>query len=437
MKNILVFLLIASTIIQGGFYPNLYLIIGLFLSILLFFHKTITVHLPTFLIYLTVFILYASSAVLHNFSLIEYSPVFQVLIYPIFFLLLSNIKPEEQKYLFAGIVLCGIIVAFIGILSYVDVLKLPGMISRNRLQGLLQYANASAILLSVSLITLKYFTKQLQWSKPVMTVALQLTLSFGGILCYWISIFIYTLLQPKGKKLQSFITEILEFSIYGIITALIYISVNIFNIKVLSIFIALLACILGFIIIKFNIKIPFCKITSVFSLFLGFIGIASILMLRGKEALGTLLERIVHSIDGIKAVLSNPILGLGPGRWASEKVNWQSANYRAQIIHNSYVQIAVDAGILALILVLIIIVFWFKKTKKEVWNISAVCCLLLHGLLDMSFYFTSISLISITLINANKKKEGCYFILHKKLIWFIALISTGLFLYFNIIYQTT
>lgn len=438
MKKILMVLLVICVIIQGGFYPELYLLIGLMFSILLFFKKELFISFSNLFLFLIIFSSYFISALLHHFSLAEYSPVFQVLCYLVYFLLISGMKEEDRQFLYIGIIVSGIIVAYLGIFSYIDIFNLPGMVSKNRLQGVLQYANVAAVLLSMAVITGKQYAKKLQWAKPAMVIALQLTMSFGGILCFWIGILIYAMFQPKGKKLVAVTIEILEFTIYGVFTAAIYVSVNVLEINILSVFLSIIACGMGFLIVRFDFKIPFNKITGISAALAALAEIVGILMLRGGEALGTFQERITHSVDGLRAVFYNPLLGIGPGRWAIEKADWQSEHYRAVMIHNSYVQIAVDAGILALICLLFIIIFWIKKARKPAWSIAAVGCLLAHGLIDISFYFTGISLIGITLVSAGtiEAKEGKGLTLHKKSICLIALIAAGVYLYYNIAYRT-
>lgn len=447
MAKILAIVVVASITIQGGYFPNLYLILGLVLSILLLFRKEIKVHFPLCLLYLSVVILYMISAILHDFSLLEYAPVFQVMIYPIFYLLLSSIENEEKRYLYLGIIISGIVVAYLGIFAYVGVIQLNGLVSNKRLQGVLQYANATAIILSAAILTLKLFEnkinekinskleEKLKWTKPAMIIALQLTMSFGGIICYWIGILIYSLLQSKQNKIKTLATEILEFSIFGIITASIFISVNVVKNGALSFVFAMTACAIGVICNNIKFKFTINKFLCSLSCVLGMVEIIAILLFRGKEALETFSERMVHSIDGAKAVLSNPILGIGPGRWSSEKIMWQSYDYRAQIIHNSYVQIAVDAGIIAIIVIFIIIGIWLKISIKRDWKTASTMCLLLHGIIDLSFYFTGIGLAIIIMMDTETKKEVKLLTLPKAAIRAMALISAGLFLLYNIAYR--
>lgn len=389
--------IILVVLIQGGFFPNTYLLAGmLYACLLLSGKRKAYINIPVFTCFAILLLSYILSGLTHNFSMSEYKQVFQILACIFLYFLLSEHYIRGDNSLWDGIIIGAIISAYAGIMAYIGFDIIPDMISRARLQGLMQYANATAIYLSMGLLLINDL-KKYHWAKPGLLIALQLTISVGGILAYIAGVIIYSLLQKRGNRIEVIIQEGLEFVVAACFAAAIYISLYIANVKPLGAAIAIAGCIAGFIWKKVFCTISLKKWLIIPGLVLGLLEGAGVFLYRGKEAAATFAERIMHSRDGIKAIMSNPLFGLGPGRWAIKKAAWQSMDYRAQLIHNSYIQIAVNAGIPALICVFLIILLWFNKKGKKPIECAVIGSLLLHGLIDCSFYFTGIILAAITI----------------------------------------
>ena len=74
---------------------------------------------------------------------------------------------------------------------------------------------------------------------------------------------------------------------------------------------------------------------------------------RAIEAAGHLAARVVYLYDAACLVATSPILGLGPDNWQFHYLFTQSAQYSISVVHNSYAQAAVDAGLVGLAALLI------------------------------------------------------------------------------------
>ena len=423
MNTILIFLLL----MQGGFFPNTYLLAGLLFSFLLFIlAPTVKIYLPTFLSFLVLAMHYFISALIHNFSAADYSPILQIFVYVLFCLLLWGLEDEKGEHLIDGILIAAILTAYISLLSYVGLLPIKGMIVKGRMQGVMQYANATAVFLSMGLLLINKNPKKFYKYKPALLMGLQLTMSMGGILAFLFGLVLYSFSQKK--KLIFLLGEAIEFIISASFSALIYISIFIFKVKLLGIFMAIMGCCLGLIWDKIRTYLKGRKRVYIPIISLGILETLGLLFYRGLEAAATFEERMIHSKDGIRVLMKHPLFGLGPGRWALEKENWQGIKYySAKLIHNSYMQISVDAGIITLLCIILLIYIWIRKKNKQSWEYSSLGCLLLHSLIDCSLYFTGISLAGIVIGSYPTESKRKYLSIQKTIIRIIALLF--LFIY--------
>lgn len=70
---------------------------------------------------------------------------------------------------------------------------------------------------------------------------------------------------------------------------------------------------------------------------------------RIAEASQTLIERLIQMSDGLALLSANPLLGIGPNQWQFVCQEIQSAQYQANVIHCSYIGLALDGGVPAAI----------------------------------------------------------------------------------------
>ncbi|MCX7871541.1 MAG: O-antigen ligase family protein [bacterium] len=123
---------------------------------------------------------------------------------------------------------------------------------------------------------------------------------------------------------------------------------------------------------------------------------------RWQQAIQTFVERIIQVDDGIRALRHNIFFGVGPGNWYYVKHYWQTAEYNAVYIHSSYVQIAVETGIIPLIFIFLIITPYLKNIYKlDYMNVIVPIVILFHGLLDITLLFLSIDFVLILLLLRN------------------------------------
>lgn len=121
---------------------------------------------------------------------------------------------------------------------------------------------------------------------------------------------------------------------------------------------------------------------------------------RWTQAQGTFAERIIQMRDGLALLASDPLLGVGPGRWAELYPAVQTAEYTAAVNHCSYLQIALDAGFLApvvLVTALGLSAFRCGKEGEPLWAV-AVVMLLAHSVFDFDLSFFSLLFMAVLLV---------------------------------------
>lgn len=407
MSKLTATLLILIIVIQGGFYPNAYLIVGTCVAFLLLIRGRMQINKIAFFSLIGLLALYLLSCIAHAFSIGQYFPVFQVLSCVIFYCLISSFNEQERSDLYTGIIVGGIIVACLGLACYTANLPIPAAVSNERLQSTLQYADASAILFVLALMAMHGTEGRLRLFRPIVLLALLLTFSFGGLLAYCIAIALYACRQKRGERLKAFFCETADLSIAALFAGTIfyfehYAKLNVGMILVLAGFCCL--CPVWRHMTDSIVRKLALRITSL--VLLG-AEAAGVLFLRGTQAADSFVNRLTLISYGMNALQANPILGIGPGAWATQRAQYETVYDRANIIHSSYTQIAVDAGAFALLLIAVLSVFvllWLYKSQKH-WKFPAAAGLLFHGLIDLSFCFTGIVFCGIA-ISAEEEKKG-------------------------------
>lgn len=121
------------------------------------------------------------------------------------------------------------------------------------------------------------------------------------------------------------------------------------------------------------------------------------------EACGTFDERLVQIEDGIKLLSTNVFLGIGPEQWGNTYQSIQTIEYTATVNHCSYLQMALDGGILAPLIYLSTMVYaiiccW--KKGKWTWSLAAIA-LLMHSIFDFDLHFYALQCLAVFLISPN------------------------------------
>ena len=114
---------------------------------------------------------------------------------------------------------------------------------------------------------------------------------------------------------------------------------------------------------------------------------------RIAEASQTLIERFIQMSDGLALLGANPLLGIGPDQWQFAYQEIQSAQYQANVIHCSYIGLALDGGasaaiVWAAVLGLCLRLCWNARSGGA---FAAVLLLALHEAIDFDIRFTALA----------------------------------------------
>ncbi|MEN6348896.1 MAG: O-antigen ligase family protein [Syntrophomonas sp.] len=110
--------------------------------------------------------------------------------------------------------------------------------------------------------------------------------------------------------------------------------------------------------------------------------------------------RLLYYTDALQIIRDYPWLGTGGGGWAVLQYPYQTAMYSVNLVHNHILQLALDTGIIGLLPFIALLVFAGRQWKKALgqhrdgeeqrllrFSLLAASLLLLHALADIDFSF--------------------------------------------------
>jgi len=357
---------------------------------------------------------------------------------------------HEKKRLFGQtLMLFTVIAGFINAILGIEALSgafesLNYTLIYMRVGGMFQYANTAAVyfmicvVFSIALIhSVKSILLKLMLSGMgnIAFLALLLTSSRGGFLVGIAVFLLMWALQPKGYRLKyvcSFVcTVVPAFLFIGRIITLggsrDYISiakwmaVSFMAAVILSLIYGVVSSLLSG--AKASIRNGLAVVCLV-----GFLAVAAVIVLNHGitailpgniimrfQTLGlqdrNIILRLTYFRDALKLISSNWLLGLGGGGWYSLYQSVQDMFYVARTVHNHYLQVFVEAGILgfisflAIILLSLINMFYSlinQKDDTERIMLTGIFCgflaLVLHSSFDFNLSYVSMALLLWTFV---------------------------------------
>ena len=127
---------------------------------------------------------------------------------------------------------------------------------------------------------------------------------------------------------------------------------------------------------------------------------------RLSESIYTFAERLLQMYDGLFCIKDNLIFGIGAGRWNVVRPVYQSGFYNANVIHNSYVQMMVNSGVIGFVLFIASLALpvceIFKKDKTK---FVCVVAMLLHALIDLTFSYAASGMLLAFMLRKEEKQQ--------------------------------
>ena len=333
-----------SILWHGSFFPIQYIGIAIALLTWICFIKSISVHLNVYLLLgITVVMLIS----LLFFSANHYIGVLEWITYtllPLSLLFFANCKyPEKIEN---SIYLACIIVSILGLLSYAGILQIPYAILENgkRLQSVLQYANTTALLMIVGFFySIKYWTD----SKNVCHLACAVLLIISLVL--------------TGSRIGFAVLVLLS---------------------------------IVFVMTKIASTHKIIAIIAIFFL-LAIIAMTNLRIAQISLFAPTIIERLITFQDACRILRNSELFGLGIGNWQEQQFLYQTAPYFARYIHNYYLQLCLDGGVLPLFLFLFVAISaLITGWKEKNIHFFILLAILLHISLDFDMSFGGVILIT-------------------------------------------
>ena len=334
------------------------------------------------------------------------------------FFLASQIKKVQHLKIIAGSIIFGALICCIlsvGLLN-IDYIR-NIVINNNRFHGLLGYANALAIYLLVSWLLLVGLISEIErrwWSIAcfILTCTLVMTASRISIALWLISGLVVIFILPSRLKIL-----VITASLTGGLSAFVSLRFLLYGnyfIALTCIFLMLAATVflveknksntLGLMFWKWLMiaAIGMVIILATFSTYGNWGGIVNRIQSASINS-PELQERFAYYSDSSKIIKDYPLLGTGVGGWSSLQYKYQTAVYSVKWVHNEILQVALDNGLPALLVYLMLWIWLEYILIKAIRNLQnprdkffifclngAILAMFFQSILDLSLTFPAV-----------------------------------------------
>jgi len=125
--------------------------------------------------------------------------------------------------------------------------------------------------------------------------------------------------------------------------------------------------------------------------------------------------------DALKISKDYPLFGLGGGGWANSYFKYQTFSYYTRTVHNHFLQVLVEAGILGFVFwcgiwFLLGLGYYMSRNNLKSSVFLSGLLLGLHSIIDFTFSLGAISVLLFILLGLMYEEELIYKIKHNKLI---------------------
>lgn len=304
-------------------------------------------------------------------------------VFPVIYLLMSYLGSQERRLLKSLCAVWAGVMATIGIGQFV-MAAFSG--SATRLSGLMGNPNAMGAMLALGWFALQSCLREengpalerfLRGLEFITLAALALTLSVGAFGALGIGVLV---MHFYGKeRFSSLLCRLAEMIFAGGCGILLYIAGNATNWP----WLCLILC--GYILIgawyrgQFERELSDGKWAKLLICLTGALGAGVVAFLRPNAA-ATFAERLAMIRNGLGYLGVDPLLGVGPYQW--RRLNLQDADtyFNTWHIHNVFVHVGVELGLIAMAMLAIAVVRHFRKREDPAQR-GAFSAALVHNLM--------------------------------------------------------
>lgn len=143
---------------------------------------------------------------------------------------------------------------------------------------------------------------------------------------------------------------------------------------------------------------------------------------------GEWILRVLYYKDAFTVICSN-VFGHGYMAWWYMQKGFQTGVYDTQFVHNGLLQVALDAGVIAALLIVVTFVIGFFDKKVKAIDRVLMLIILGHSLMDFNMEFLAITLVLFMTLEFSNKFE----IRKLTLIKTSAICLCGIYIFFGIV----
>lgn len=376
-------------------------VMGFMLCVALLTRRSMKLDLWIF-IPLLVYILLCGYASLRAYGTLTQGYVCVQAVFLVVYLAVASMDEDEARFLRQAIVAWVALAAVIGIAFFVFD-AFGGVVSR--LGWPLGGANALGIYMVIgwfALLGLKgsdVAERILRHVEPLILVSLALTLSLGSFGALVIAIIVMLLYSKRERTWDAVLADaavLIVKLVIGVGTGIcLYLAPSwgdlpLFNIVTIAYLIALVvfwAQLEAFLRSHMRLTAPLAILGPV---------VAIVAMLIRGSAPATFFERLDMIQNGIGYLSVNPLFGVGAYQWRVLNMMDGDLYFNTWHIHNSLLHIAVELGVIAALMLLVVAVRFFVK-RRDPEQRGAFVAFIVHNMLDTSLFFPAIgSLLMVT-----------------------------------------
>lgn len=292
----------------------------------------------------------------------------------------------------------GVLLGVVAVFLYAGVFELEGAMHEGRLQFPLQYANGAGILFAVLFyLQLLSGQKALRACAAVSFAALLFTQSAGAVLAFLLAALGLACLLVRREEWELLAHAALQCLVGAAAFALAHLG------AASEVALGLAACLAALLLMALAgaacCQVRYEELLRARGrvLSLGLLAAALVCAVafallfapRLAQATGTFLNRVAQWQTALYVLASHPVLGVGPDAWQFVYPRYAVASFHVKAVHCSYLQIACDAGLLGLALIVAVVVCGLRNALRanDLRVGVAFTLLALHALVDFDLQF--------------------------------------------------
>lgn len=380
--------IIVTVILQGGFYPGTFLVAAIFFTAILMTARRMPLRKSTItLCALAGWYLVAAMKDGWDFSTVAQACLPGAVVVAL--CCAEQLTKKQRVEALHTLTTVSAMLALVGIMAFENIVPISSAVTARRLQFPFQYVNAAGSWYAAMSLLAQWDREETARSWPLIFLqsALFLTRSMGACGLYVIAEVGYIFhRRTESDRWQAIL---ITNEVSACFAAGFYLSSNLLVSASLCILLTVTAFFLPRLL----------RVGQKFRLHWGtLIGAFALMALMGggrfTRSLATFAERLYQIKDGLRIAANYPVFGVGAGNWAYVYPSFQSAEYASTVVHSGPVQVAVDAGFLALLLLVAFFILALRSGKRPFPVTLAALLLSVHGIFDFNFCFFPLAVLA-------------------------------------------